>query len=486
MERDAQKNIETLQGLSALTDATHDELADLTTDLETMHQIPDFWIDGRPAWFAETDNKEVHSYWPIVARKNGKVAIKSADKLRTIWFAEQDFCEKLSNDAQINLTKAEQSLLVDLAMGLNLHQSANETGVAVSTRRKQLQGLFKKYGVKNQVELVAKAADQIQQLSSLVATSFLPLSSDAATNQLVVQGYRKHLPNGARIGVIAGPDGDPVRYFEFGPVHGRPVMILHSMVFPNIEDVDVQLFNKLGWRTIWPIRPGCLESTTNRNQKWQSHCDKVVEDMNVLLNAVTDRPVPVVSLVSSAAYAVSLAERHPDLVHSIEFVATCFSSGKDGPQDYFFDRMVHKLVNNGRLAGIALAHLAHGLSNRAQLEITTRRIFRESKVDQAQLDGEFGSPERSERFYMASLNSLDSMRQDYFSQLNFSWLRLRHMPQTTRFWHGTDDCVNNLDQVTKLAMNVTGERPEVLSGLGHLTQGAPMRAAYQAIAQKLF
>jgi len=479
---DAEK-LEAIGGLSGLTDASHDELADFSLDLQSYADVPDFWSGGIPVWLGPPVQREARSFWPLVSRHEGMVALSSSRDRRLFRVYERDLFKAIKEKTGSELSPSELRLETDFAQGPSLSASAESGGFATSTRPKQLQNLFPMVGVRSQVESVGwiiRAIDQF--ITELSADSGLcsPFSPGANT---FFSRYQKYLPDGARFGVIGGPEGRQVRYLDIGPSNGRPVLILHSMVFPNISTEDVAQFNSLGWRTFWPIRPGCLERTTHRRLNWQLHCDHVVEDMRLLIEAVTDKPIPILSLVSAAAYAVSFAEAHPRRVRRLDFVATCFSSGKNGPEDYFFDRMMHKLAKNGRVAAIAVAHLARSIANKKQLEVTTRRVFGDSGVDQRQLDEEFGSEKRRERFEMASLGSLDSMRLDYFSQIHFSWDRARHLPHPISFWHGSEDRVNNFAQVSRLSRTVAKKNPHAVSGLGHLTQGVPMRAAYQAIAE---
>lgn len=478
---DGQK-LDALSGFSSLTDASHDELARFTLDVEAFAGVPDFWSCDTPVWVGAPIKDMARSFWPVMAQRGDRVALTCPSAKRPFWVLERDAFKAIAKNTGGALSEAELRLAADLAQGLSLSDSAQKSGIAIATRRKQLQTLSRKLNVSGQVELVALISRAIQQFTielSADAEVFSPAPSAGDTSFFQ---YRKYLPEGARFGVLGTPDGRTVRYLDIGPPTGRPVMILHSMVFPHIDAADVAQFHALGWRTLWPIRPGCLERTVHRNLSWQRHCDRVVEDMRVLTDAMTDKPIALLPLVSATAYAVRFAEIYPQTVARLDFVATCFSAGKDGPDDYFFDQMMHRISKNGRIAAIAIAHLARSIGNKRQLEVSTRRVFRDSGVDQHLLDEDFATPDRRARFEMASLGSLDSMRLDYFSQVHFSWDRARSLRQPISFWHGVEDRVNNLAQVTRLSRSVANKEPHAVQGLGHLTQGAPMRTAYQAIA----
>ncbi|WP_282063912.1 hypothetical protein [Roseobacter litoralis] len=472
---------EAVSGLSAFTGASHDSLVEFSNDLKILDRSPDFWSGATPVWTGVLRANETPSYWPILDRKHQTCTLRGVDHGTSFVVREVDLINRILRSATETLSAAELHVAIDLAQGLTLNESAQLSGVSAATRRKQVQNVFRKLKIGSQTELVLFITDTVNQfVIELIADA--PGTEDRLHSQnSTFSRYQKHLPQGARWGAVGAPNGRAVQYVDIGPIDGQPVMILHSMVFPYIDIDDVALFHELGWRTLWPIRPGTFSPANHHNQKWQTHCDQVVEDMRVLLDAVTQDPVPLIALVSGGAYATSFAELYPNRVRRIDCLATCFTAGKGGDDDYFFDRMVHKLTQNGRFAALAVAHLARSLGGNAGLEKSTRRVYRDSNEDQALLDEEFRTSERRERFEIATLQSLDSMRMDYLSQIHFSWDRAHDIPHSVRFWHGTEDHVNNLDQVTRLSHRVSNNLPFVIPGLGHLTQGQPIRAAFRAV-----
>ncbi|MEM1235850.1 MAG: hypothetical protein AAGI10_02690 [Pseudomonadota bacterium] len=472
---------EAVSGLSALTEASHDSLAGFSDDLKVGDAQPDFWSGTTPVWIGAVRADKTQSHWPILERKHKTCTLRGMGHGGALIVREADLINRLQLSAPETLTAAEMRIAIDLAQGLTLNDSAESAGLSAATRRKQVQNLFRKLDISSQTELVLFVTDTVNQFVFDLTADEPGLDGQSNRPNSTIAKYQKHLPEGARWGALHAPNGGSVNYVDIGPVDGKPVLILHSMVFPNIDAEDVALFHELGWRTLWPLRPGALAPASHRHRNWHSHCDQVVADIRVLLDSVTQNPVPFVSLVSGGSYATSFAETYPNRVQRIDLVATCFTSGKGGDDNYFFDQIVRKMTQNGRLAAVAAAHLVRGFGSDAQLEKSTRRIYRDSNEDQTLLDDEFGTPERRERFSMASMQSLDSMRMDYLSQMHFSWDRARDVPHPVRFWHGTEDRVNNLEQVTRLSNRVAKRPPHAMRDLGHLTQGPPIRAAFRAI-----
>ncbi len=466
---------EAMAVIASAVEETHDGLAQFTEKLKVIDEVPAFWWEDHPVWISKSPRQHLNA-WPLKFAEDDRILICSPEGERQYSLqiaALKDYATRSFDKA---MTASEFALFLDLATGLSVEESAASANVAISTRRKQLQMTFRKLDVVGQVELVSLANQLISRFST-------ELTKAVVNDETQWGGYVHHLPTGARCGVVEGPDHDPVRYLEIGPVTGRPVIILHPMVFPHLDEHDVRLFDELGWRTLWPIRPGCLSVHGTTSKDWAVHCDRSASDIYIMQRICAGSPTPIIAMVSSGAYATEFAEKHPDCVQQIDFVSTCFSSGKGKTRDvYFGDFLLRGLRQNGRLTTVAIQHLAAVVFNKDQLETTLRRIFKGSRVDQDLLGLDFGSPSRRDRIKFAVRNSVESMRLDYLSQLHFCWSRTRKLGMPLQFWHGAQDKVHNLDDLTPFSQKISGKPPKVIAEMGHLTQGTPMRQAFRQIA----
>lgn len=470
-------NSEALSAISSAVDETHDGLAQFTEKLKAVDDIPAFWWGDHPVWVSPVVNNLLDP-WPLKYVDENRVSVENSESEVTLTFSRNALREFSDTLLKTVMTEAEFTLFSDLATGLSLEESALRAGVATSTRRKQLQACFRKLNVVSQAELVSLANRVIDRLSTTLGALLGPADNEWTS-------YARYFPVGVRCGVLEGVSRRAVRYLEIGPISGRPVFILHPMMFPNIEKADVELFHELGWRTIWPIRDGCLSSRNLAGIDWDRHCEQTVADIHTLQHMCADVPVPIIALVSSGAYATKFAAAYPQCVERIDYVSTCFSAGKRKSRDvYFGDFLLRNLRQNGRMAVVAIQHIAGVVFGRNQLESTLRRVFKGSAVDQAVLDEEFATPARSERAKYAVRSSIDSMRYDYLSQLSFSWSSASKLETAKQFWHGAQDRVHNLDDLSKLSQKVTGRKAKIIPELGHLTQGAPLRETFHQIAME--
>ncbi|WP_375280435.1 hypothetical protein [Pseudooctadecabacter sp.] len=470
------KQLSGLDALPVIADALdegHDGLVAFSDKLRSIDELPAFWFKDAPVWVVP--RPETLSVWPVQPAGGRKIGFADGGGEVSFVVPVDVWRDEVDGHISARLSDAEFQVFVDLACGLTLDDSATQAEVAVSTRRKQLQGVFRKLGVDSQAGLVGLAAQMTGRLASR-------LSALHHTNGADFGAYRQYLPKSVRCAALERDGCAPVRYLDMGPVTGRVVMILHPMVFPDITDADVAMFEELGVRAIWPVRPRCLSQSALQSGRWTDHCDHVVDDCATVLEAVAAGPVPVVALVSSGGYATALAHRYPDRVARIDFASTCYSAGRTRTRDgYFGDFLVSALRQNSRMAMVFAQHLTGAVFSTQRLERTFRRIFRGSAADGAVLDEAFGSPEKAARLTYAVRHSIGSMRYDYLGQVHFDWDAARRLVVPKHFWHGAQDCVHDLGDLSRLAEQVSGQPPQVLPQMGHLTEGAPLRDVLRAV-----
>ncbi|MCH2077787.1 MAG: hypothetical protein MK180_13090 [Rhodobacteraceae bacterium] len=462
--------------LSAI-DEDHDGLVSFSEKIQGLEGTPTFWMRDYPVYARPAEASDLHP-WPILPSKSDGMALAGASG--TFELPRAALADIVRDTLHTSLTEAEATLLFDLASGRSLEDSAQIAGTAVSTRRKQLQHVFRKLRVGGQVELVSLTGRLLQRL----AREADALNAHSASRW---EPYAAHLPSGARHGVIGGTDGQFVRYLQLGPHDGTPVLMLHTMVFPHLGEEDVAPFHELGWRALWPMRPGCLGLAAHHSKGWDAHCQTSVDAIASVHRLAGGGPMPVISLVSGGAYAVRFAQAYPDCVSRIDFVSTCFSAGKNKSRDvYFGDALLRSVRQNGRLAAVAVQHLGGILTrNQSHQQKVARKVFGDCKIDQELLDEEFATPKREARFSLATLHSMDSMRHDYLAQVHFSWREAAALDLPKVFWHGAQDRVHTVADLKPLAESVTGTSSRVLPEMGHLTQGTPLRDVLRLIAADL-
>ena len=247
---------EALSVIASTVDETHDGLARFTSKLQLIDDVPSFWWNDYPVWSSSGSLHQLSS-WPVQLGEGSKIIVQSPDGTAQYQVEMALLIEFATEAFDTPLSEAEFLLFVDLAAGLSVEDAALRAGVALSTRRKQLQNCFRKLGVSSQGELISLANRVVFRLSEALQARSKHGNGDWTA-------YLPFLPSGVRCGVIESSDHKAVRYLEVGPVTGKAVIVLHPMLFPNIDEEDVKLCEALGVRMIWPVRAGCAKNRRNQ------------------------------------------------------------------------------------------------------------------------------------------------------------------------------------------------------------------------------
>jgi len=261
---------------------------------------------------------------------------------------------------------------------------------------------------------------------------------------------------------------------DYGPQRGKPVLVLHSMIFPDITADDLEFAHTNNLRFIWPIRPGILQSPSIP-QSVQDYCTKTVEGMELVWEHFCGEPVSIVAMVSSAWHATAFAEKHPGKVADISFAATCFSAGKYENNLVYFGSSVAELCSrNTWLMTKTVDYLRSSVDDINTFRKTINRIFQNSAPDTDVLFREFDAPYYGQRIKTALVNSPESVKHDYFNQVHFRWSRITKLTMPVKFIHGEKDSIHKLTDVKRLLRGFS-DNPQyiklhTLPNSGHILQ----------------
>ena len=131
-------------------------------------------------------------------------------------------------------------------------------------------------------------------------------SWDNQGQRLFNQYANNFLPDRVRCNRIVDKTSREVRIIDFGPLSSKPVVILHSMIFPDITNDDVDFAFKHNLRLIWPLRPGILNSSPNPKSV-ELYSKETIEGIELVWENFCNAPVPVIAMVSSAWHAAEFA-----------------------------------------------------------------------------------------------------------------------------------------------------------------------------------
>lgn len=363
----------------------------------------------------------------------------------------------------VSFTPAELRLVAQILSGLQLKTAANEDNVSLETKRSHLKTIMGKLQVSRQQEVIRLLLPELMRLTD-------PRSWDKEGQLTFNQYARDFLPKKVRCQRISDPQGKTVRVIDYGPVRGKPVLILHALIFPDITSEDVDFANEHNLRIIWPLRPGILE-TVPTPKAVELYAKETLQGIELAWENMCGEPVPLIAMVSSAWHAVSFAKTNPDKVTNITFAATCFSAGKyENNLVYFGSSVIELCSRNVWLMTKTVDFIRENVTDIERFKTTIYRIHKNSAPDVQVLDREFTKPNGGARIMMALLESSESVKHDYFSQVNFRWSSVSDLKIPVRFVHGTLDSIHKIKDVKKLISTI-GEIPlETFETTGHMMQ----------------
>ena len=372
------------------------------------------------------------------------------------------------------LTNSELRMTSQLLCGMTIQAAAKLDNLSVETKRSQIKSIMRKLGAARQIDVVRVLLPELLLLADV-------RNWDQGRQGLFNEYIDSYLPDRIRCQRIVDRTGRDVRIVDFGPQRGKPVIVLHSMIFPDISDEDIDFAYDNNLRLIWPLRPGLLESTPALKTV-ELYSRQVLEGIELAWEQLCGEPVPVIAMVSSAWHATEFAERYPDKVEEVTFAATCFSAGKYENNLVYFGSSVAELCSrNTWLMTKTVDYLQKRVDAIQIFQKTITRVFSRSKPDIDVLNKEFDAPYHGERLKMVIVDSPESVKHDYFNQVNFSWKRVQELTMPVTFVHGELDTIHKIDDLYRLIASIGDIRLVTMKDSGHIMQYDHFRTLLRSV-----
>ena len=368
--------------------------------------------------------------------------------------------EKL-NRAQF--TPSELRVAAQVVCGMTLQSAAEHDSVAIETKRSHIKSVMGKIGV-------ARQADLIRVLLSELLLITDARNWDKARQYRFNEYCNSYLPDQVRCHSLIDTNGKSVRVVDLGPQRGKPVIVLHSMIFPDITSEDVDFACRHNIRLIWPLRPGLLQSTPDRKSV-DLYSKEVIEGIDLVWNHFCGEPVMILAMVSSAWHATHFTQKYPEKVADITFAATCFSAGKYENNIIYFGSSVAELCSrNTWLMTRTVDYIKKHVGEIEKFKSIVMKIFGGSEPDIETLNMEFSAPHHGRRLQSVMVDSAESIKHDYFNQVHFSWDNVKKVEVPVKFVHGDQDSLHRVCDLKRLIAGI-GQIPLVqLKNTGHILQ----------------
>ena len=379
--------------------------------------------------------------------------------------------------AERRLTDSERRVAFQLVAGIGLREAARLDGVGIETKRAQIKSAASKMQCSGQVDLVRTLMGQLSYV--------LALADSEAQHTRFAEGFvERHLRGDATLTVERLPGGRILRSIEAGPRDGRPVLVVHGMMFGMLLSGTAGTLHRLGLRLIMPLRLGYLDPRPVVDiRKTRRLVAESLSDLAALVRRRTLAPVTVLGHSLGAAAAIRLAATEPDLVSSLVLVSPNFvGTGGDGAE------------HAGRLYGGYRSFAESATVNRAvTLEFSRHypdenaartileRMFGGAPADRSVLEGAQTGADVYRWFPDLYASSVSGISEDYeFAQRLAP--ALERVVQPVLIVHGTEDPLTPLAEMSALTRAWPRAGLVPIEGAGHFASASHRGAVWEAVA----
>lgn len=369
----------------------------------------------------------------------------------------------LATDAppHARLTRSEYLLLAHLLSGLDLKGAAEAVGASYDTKRKQIQVIMDKVGVKTQTALLRSLSVDI---TARLLDELLPSWQQSHETALIRRQFGKDvILNRITIG-----EGIEIPVWEFGARHGRPVLYFHSMLSPTVFRQDMPaLLKQAGLR--WFVVPrhflgfdGTLDAQTRMTRLTRALAETV--------DYLSDEPMICLGESAGVSWAVHFSRHYPELVAHLVLAATPQPAPPPSATNQLtiYGELSQRLRRDARVtAGLARVYnaiarvpaLAHkGLAH----------MYRKSPADSTCIEELMRQQVFTDWLRLiadqATHNSIDEMQ-----ILQRNWTEdLKALNCGMTFFHGRQDPLSPIEEIRALADAAPQASFKTFEDAGHL------------------
>ena len=363
-----------------------------------------------------------------------------------------------------------------LLAGIPLREAAALDRVSVETKRSQAKSATAKMQCAGQTDLVRLLTAQMSIVRAL--------ADDEARHAPCAESFvAAHLGPGVRLSVERLPGGRALRVIEAGPADGRPVVVLHGMMFGMLLAGAGPVLAEHGLRLLMPLRHGYLDPRPVLDLRGTDRL--IVESLADLARFIEARGLAPATLLGQslgAMLAFDFAVRRPDLLGRLVLLSANTASS-DSRRDSYTDRLYGGYRTIGK---------AQRLSRAITLEFSRHypevsraildRMFGASAADRAAMDGAALPPPVTDWFPALYRQSVAGISEDY--DLVMTRPPAEAPPaMPCLLLHGTEDPLTPLAEVYALASGLPVSCLVEIAGAGHFASASHPQAVWAAVAQ---
>lgn len=266
------------------------------------------------------------------------------------------------------LTPKQASIALLIASGAAREEAARTLGLSLAVVRKELEQVFATLRVDSASEL-ARTVSTLSALGALLA---------ATGGRL---GFTD--PRAEPLRLLPRADGTRIAWSDYGPIGGKPVLIVHSSMTSRLAPSGlVSALQLAGFRVLAIDRPGFGMSDAIPGLRAGKHdpFDAAVADLLALLDSLQIATIDIVARGGAQA-VLALGRRAPERIGKVVLVNPDPHSGADGHRQGPLGAFKEAYLSQPELIG-TFARLLAGSMTRERLHRMLRQSMQGSPPDE--------------------------------------------------------------------------------------------------------
>lgn len=378
------------------------------------------------------------------------------------------------------LTPALVRLLICFLGGMSLTEGARHDDKSVETRKSQSRELRQRLGLERTSDIMRVVG------ARLVATISAELTEQTTSRSETFDRYvADYLPDDVRSVVLLDRDHRAFRVLDMGPQSGKPLLVLHAMILPDIRKQDIGMLHELGLRLVWPLRNG-LNSPEDPVLSEDEQIRHACRGIDLVRELFCEERISILSFAASSKVALEYARQNRPYVDALYFAAACVLEGRPQGGVRRLAKGMLKLASFSEpLMSATMEYFQRTILSRQSFPKFIRKQFQDSTADSRIVEAELNNRFSGERFREALTTSVTSARHDFGFQRTLNWEVAKQLGIELHFLHGNDDPIHPLPLIETLAASLPGARLHVIEDAGQLLYHDHLRAVLAPVANRL-
>lgn len=414
---------------------------------------------GHAAWIA--DRKRLYWFVPFTPTRVDGFPQR---RLRCIAIDQSVFDEIVRVfNADSGLSGAETRVMYQTIAGLSLRDAASLDALAYETKRSHIKSACEKLHCSGQKELVRLVMGQMTHLMSV--------SGSQAAGAEIAEGFvSRYLADDVRLTVQRLSNGRLIRVLECGPASGRPVLMIHGLMFPMMLFGLSGRLVSLGIRLIVPLRPGYFEERSIAGL--YEHADFIrtgLDDIADYLRQCAYGPIPVIGNSIGGVIAMRFAALYPDLVSRLIALSMNLmrTTSEDKPYAAEFRKAMRALTDRPDIFRLVNWEFRRHYARQETCREILLNLFGKSRTDCDVLEGAITDVPAYALFSETYQHSLIGIAEDFGFVMNAWQSVVASLPVPVTLIHGIEDPLTRIDALEDAARRTPDIELVGIEGGGH-------------------